>query len=259
MKLVDAQQARRVLDRLVGLPDLADPVEAGPARAVGRPRAVGRGAPDRRARARDRGVRPGRVLERRRPAHAAGRRAAPFTRPPHRGARGQARDRARQEGRPARRPRPTPRPTSSASERARLPRHEGRAEGAQALAGAAVHDVDAAAGGRPQARVRRAQDDDARPAPVRGHRPPRRGHGRTDHLHADRLGEHRRDRAARDRRAREDRVRRRVHARRAAPVQDRSRATPRRRTRRCRPTSVLRTPGSGWPAPSTATSSASTR
>ena len=36
-----------------------------------------------------------------------------------------------------------------------LPRHGGGAEGAQALAGAAVHDLDPAAGGRPQARVRR--------------------------------------------------------------------------------------------------------
>ena len=49
---------------------------------------------------------------------------------------------------------------------------------------------------------------------------PGRGHGRADHVHADRLGEHRRHRSARDRRAREDRVRRAVHARRAQALQD---------------------------------------
>ena len=101
-----------------------------------------------------------------------------------------------------------------------VPRHERREEGAQALAGAAVHDLDPAAGSRAQARVRRPQDDDARPAPLRRRRPSRRGHGRAHHLHANRLGEHRRHRAARGGRAREDRVRRAVHARRAPPVQD---------------------------------------
>ena len=75
-ELFDAQEARRVLDRLVGLPDQPDPVAPGAAGSVGRPRAVGRRPADRGARARDPGVQPGRVLEHRRPAHARGPRAA---------------------------------------------------------------------------------------------------------------------------------------------------------------------------------------
>ena len=85
-----------------GLPHLAAAVEEGPPRPVGGARAVRRGAADRRARARDPCLRAGRVLERRRPAHARGPRAAVHgsAQP---GARRQARVRARQEGRAARR------------------------------------------------------------------------------------------------------------------------------------------------------------
>ena len=43
---VDAQQARRVLDRLVGLQGVADPVGQGPPRSVGRARPVRGPAPD---------------------------------------------------------------------------------------------------------------------------------------------------------------------------------------------------------------------
>ncbi len=95
-----------------------------------------------------------------------------------------------------------------------------RAEGAQALAGPAVHHVHHATGGRAQARVQRAQDDDARPAPVRRDRPARRGLGRPDHLHAHRLREHRRDGAARDHGAGEERVRGGLRAGRGPPLQD---------------------------------------
>ena len=60
----------------------------------------------------------------------------------------------------------------------RLPGPEGGAQGAQALARAAVHHVHDAAGGRAQARLQRPQDDDPGPAPVRGHRPAGRGRRR---------------------------------------------------------------------------------
>ena len=59
----DPRSARR-------LPDLPDPVEEGPARTLGRPRAVGRPAPDRRSGAGDPRVHARRVLERRRSPHA---------------------------------------------------------------------------------------------------------------------------------------------------------------------------------------------
>ena len=61
----------------------------------------------------------------------------------------------------------------------------------EALAGAAVHDLHAPAGGEPQARLQPEADDVGRPAPVRGRRD-RRGPRRPDHLHADRLDRDRR-------------------------------------------------------------------
>ena len=60
----------------------------------------------------------------------------------------------------------------------RLHGHVGRGEAVHAPPGAAVHDLDAAAGGEPQAAPQLAADDARRPAPLRE---------RLHHLHAHRL------------------------------------------------------------------------
>ena len=83
-----------------------------------------------------------------------------------------------------------------------------------------VHHLDPAAGGRPQARLLRAEDDADRPAALRGRGARRRGAGRAHHLHADRLDEHGRAGAARDRRHRAGAVRQGIRAGQAPPVQD---------------------------------------
>ena len=62
MHRVDAQQARRVLDRLIGYP-VSTFLGEDPPRPVRRARPVRRGAHGRRPRARDPGLRPGRVLD----------------------------------------------------------------------------------------------------------------------------------------------------------------------------------------------------
>ena len=69
MNKVNAQQARRILDRIVGYEVSPAAVEEGRHGPVGRPRAVGRRPPDRRPRARDRGLHPRGVLADRRHLH----------------------------------------------------------------------------------------------------------------------------------------------------------------------------------------------
>ena len=64
---------------------------------------------------------------------------------------------------------------------ARPHRRRGRVEARHPQPGGALHDLDAAAGGEPQVRLRRPPDDERRPAPLRG---------RPHHLHAHRRHRH---------------------------------------------------------------------
>ena len=127
---VDAQQARRVLDRLVGYQGQPAALEEGPARPLGWARPVGGRAAGRRPRARERRLRAGRVLvDRGRPAQAAARHAR-LPRRPHRAGRQEARplrpedgeqahgDRRRSRRAPARPSARSSRPSSSATRRA---------------------------------------------------------------------------------------------------------------------------------------------
>ena len=65
--------------------------------------------------------------------------------------------------------------------------HVGRAEARRRTSGAALHDLDAHAGGQPQARVLHRAHDADRAAAVPGHRDRRRRDGRPDHLSPHRL------------------------------------------------------------------------
>ena len=204
MRMVDAQQARRVLDRLVGYkisPILWDKVRRGSER---RTRAVGRAEADLRPRAGDRGVRSGGVLA---PHGAAGRAGAArdsrpgsssaATRPSRSGAR--------------------PRPTRILADLANVPvrRLVGDDEGAEEARDPAVHHEQAAAG----VAVPGQEDDDAGAAALRGHRSAGRGRGgRPHHLHADGLGSPVRPGAGRSAAAHRRPVRRRLSARAAEPV-----------------------------------------
>ena len=162
------------------LRSLARALEEGHAGPLGRPRAVGRGAARRRARARAARLRLGRLL-----GHPGRLRPGEVRRPPRsrrRQARGAgARLRAGRDAEDGR-SRPPRRDRGSRARGAARGRHVRRPlirrEAVHAPAGGAVHDLDAAAGGEPKAALHGADHDAGRPAPVRE---------RLHHLHAHRL------------------------------------------------------------------------
>ena len=128
-------------------------------------------------------------------------------------------------------------------------RRVGRVEALHAQAVRAVHDLDAAAGGRPQAALLRRPHDAQRAAAVRE---------RLHHLHAHRLHDAVRVGDQGGPRAGPRAVRRRVRlaaARGSTPARSR---TPRRRTRRSGRPGRPSAPRARWPARSTATTSGST-
>ena len=194
-------------------------VEEGAAGAVRGPGAVRRHPDDRRARARTDGVPQRQLLGRRRhlrPGRAEAGRPADV----HRDARQRRRHPARHRPRlrPGHRPRPGQRPAPGRGRRAgpgrparrpRVRRPGRRGEAVPAPSVPAVHDLDAAAGGRPQVPLVRAAGHAHRAAAVRE---------RLHHLYADGLDDAVRDRAHRGPVAGPRAVRRRVRAGRAAPL-----------------------------------------
>jgi len=184
---------RRRSDR--GLPPVTGVVAHGLLGHLGRPRAVGRAADDRRPRGRDPRLRARGVLVLPRQLRPRRRRRARDPRQPVRGRgsaavlaegpRGQVRGPARQavggalraRGHAPRRPGP----------RARLHGRRGPPHRGPPQPQAAVQDLDAAGRGV-QVRLLGPADHGGRAAVVRGHQPRRRA-GRADHLHAYRLAQ----------------------------------------------------------------------
>ena len=178
--LVDAQESRRIVDRLYGYPVSRGVLAQDPPGPVGRPGPVAERAPRRRARARAHGVRGGQLLGPRRDVpHRAGL---------HRAARDHRRQPRRRQPRlrqprpdQARRRRGARRGGGAAAQgRPRRPAVRGHVGGDQAVhveAEAAVHHLDAAAGGRLPPAHEQPPGDVARAGPLRG---------RLHHLHADR-------------------------------------------------------------------------
>ena len=210
-RLVDAQETRRILDRLYGYEvspvlwkKITRGLSAGRVQSVATRLVVERELERMAFRAAswwdiEAIVRPGVVPG----APRLRRRQAPRARPRLRQRR-QAEDRGRAPARRGRRAR-----SRAAARAVAVQRHPRRAEAVLAPPEPAVHDLDAAAGGEPQAPLHRPDDDARRAAPLRE---------RLHHLHAYRLDDAVGVRAHRRAEPGARAVRRRLRARQAAPV-----------------------------------------
>ena len=204
VKKVDAQQARRILDRLVGYKISPHPLGEGAARALA-PGACSRSPlAHLRARARDPRVRGRGVLDGR-PRTSKRAEPPPFTaklvkkdgKKVEIGTGDEAGSRASRPG------------------GGRLRGGQGREQGAPPPSGAAVHHLEAAAGSLREAPLRGEADHAGGAAPVRGRRARRGRPRRSHHLHAYRLDAHLRRRAGRGARAHRRDLRQRIPAREA--------------------------------------------
>ena len=176
--LVDAQQARRALDYLVGFNLSPLAVAQDQPRPERGSRAIARAADDRRARGRNRSLRAARILvaASRHPQGCAAvhRQAHPFQGREARAVHG--RTRSAQQG------------MAGHAGRQGRARHAHRKEASRPSSRCAVHHLDPAAGRRAPARHDHRPGHAHRTAIVRRHGPGRRP-GRPHHLHAYRLGE----------------------------------------------------------------------